>query len=58
MKDIIRAANKIMAVLPEGHQGSWMIVVHDTEAFKSLTDDEKEEARLHLEDLLKAKEGS
>ncbi len=55
MKDIIRAANRIAAFLPESMQLEWSIVVHDTEAFKALTPEEVEEAKAHLEDLLNAK---
>ena len=55
MKDIVRAANKIMAALPEGYQESWALVFKDTETFKSMTPEEVEEAKTHLEDLLNAK---
>lgn len=58
MKDIIRAANRIAAFLPESMQLEWSIVVHDTETFKALTPEEIEEAKTHLEDLLNVKESS
>lgn len=55
MKEIIRAANKIMATLPETFQGEWLMVIMDTAAYKEMSEADKDEAREHLQMLIENK---
>lgn len=55
MKDIIRCANRIAAVLPENMIDEWAMILHDTETYKKMTPEDIEEAKQHLSDLVAAK---
>lgn len=55
MKEIVRAANKIMVMIPESLWESWGLICHDTETFKNMTDDEMKEAQEHLQMLMDGK---